>query len=149
MIEQFNLSLPTDGDGYISQQCPTCTRRFKVHVDDQGDSPLQFCPYCHATSDNAWWTEEQQEYFMGVAMAQTLDPLLDELSDGIAGLNQTGSLLSFSMRSERSEPPPVPVESDRVMPIFVHPCCSLPVKHDESSSRLFCIGCGQEASTAA
>lgn len=40
--------------------------------------------------------------------------------------------------------PPVPAEVEGGMDVFHFTCCDEPVKHDGSSSRLFCIICGKQ-----
>jgi DNA-directed RNA polymerase subunit RPC12/RpoP len=146
MEERFQVSLSTDGDGYISQQCPTCSRRFKVKTNDQGENSVNFCPYCGSESDNAWLTEEQQAYVMGIAAEKVIDPMLEEFSRELETMNQPGGFITVSGHFERSEKPAPPIESEEPMSVFTAPCCNESVKHDGSSTRFHCVVCGKEFS---
>src|SRR4051794_17454461 len=75
---RIEVSFPSDGDGFIGQQCPSCAKRFKVRVDDESDHSANFCPYCGIQSDDGWLTEEQEAYAMGVASEQGVDPMLED-----------------------------------------------------------------------
>lgn len=44
----FQISVPSDNDGFITLQCPFCSDRFKLTVEDFEREDLIdiFCPYC-------------------------------------------------------------------------------------------------------
>jgi uncharacterized Zn-finger protein len=44
----FQITVPSDNDGFITLQCPFCDDRFKLTVEDfQREDILEiFCPYC-------------------------------------------------------------------------------------------------------
>ena len=140
MEENVSVSFPTDSGGFISQQCPTCERRFKIRVDDNGHE-VSHCPYCGSGTENGWLTEEQQAYAMGVVAEQAIDPIMEEFS---RSLNRPGGLIKVSGSYDKSPRPPVPVESEEPMPVFTPSCCKEPVKHDGESSALFCVICGAQ-----
>lgn len=145
MEHRIEVSFPSDSDGFISQQCPSCTKRFKVCVDDESDHSVNFCPYCGGQSENGWLTEGQEAYAMGVVTEQVVDPMLEDFTRELEGLNRPGGLLSVTGSFERTIPPPKPVESDDPMPVFTSVCCNEPVKHDGSTATLHCVVCGKPA----
>jgi transcription elongation factor Elf1 len=140
--QRIQVSFSTDGDGFISQQCPSCERRFKVRVDESSDQSVNFCPYCGSQSDNGWLTEEQQAYAMGVVSEQVVDPMLEEFTHKLQRMNRPGGLLSVSGHYEKSAKPQKPVEAEEPMPLFTPPCCNEPIKHDGSVAALHCVVCG-------
>ena len=148
MEENFSISFPTDGEGFISQQCPTCERRFKTRVDDDAQE-VAHCPYCSSGTENGWLTEEQQAYAIAVVAEQSIDPIMEEFSRSLGQLNQPGGLIKVSGSYDKSPLPPVPVESEGPMPVFTPSCCKEPVKHDGRSSALFCVVCGAQESLSA
>jgi hypothetical protein len=146
--ESIQVSFASDSDDFISQQCPSCARRFKAKVDDKNDHAVNFCPYCGSQSDNAWMTEEQQAYVFGLVSEQFVDPMLDEFTRDLERMNRPGGLISVSGHYEKTVPPPKPVEPNNPMPVFTSPCCGEAVKHDGFSPHLFCVVCGKEAPTS-
>lgn len=142
MEERIQVSFSTDDEGFISQQCPSCSRRFKIRVDDESNQTVNHCPYCGSPSEDGWLTEEQRAYAMGVVTQQAIDPILERFSRGLNRLNRPGSLITVSGRYEKTVPPSKPVETGEPMPLFTPPCCNEPVKHDGSTLHLFCVVCG-------
>jgi hypothetical protein len=143
MGHRIEVSFPSDGDGFVSQQCPSCTKRFKVRVDDESDHSANFCPYCGVRSEDGWLTEEQEAYAMGVVSEQVVDPMLEDFTHELESLNRPDGFLSVTGNFERTVPPPKPVESNDPMPVFTSPCCDEPVKHDGSAALLHCVVCGK------
>jgi|SRR6516162_250117 ribosomal protein S27E len=63
---KVECSLRADADGFISQHCPHCDKRFKAVFGNGSDKPLSYCPYCGSKGEN-WWTPEQMQYLDLVA----------------------------------------------------------------------------------
>ena len=148
MEHRIEVSFSSDSDGFISQQCPSCTRRFKVRIDHESNHSVNYCPYCGRQSEEGWLTEEQHAYAMSVVAEQVVDPMLEDFTRELEGLNRPGGFLSVTGSFERTVSPPKPVESDGLMSVFTAPCCDEPVKHDGSAAALHCIICGKSAETA-
>ena len=64
---RVRVSLNTDDDGFLSQRCPSCERRFKVKFGEGSDRPISFCPYCGHNEEGCWWTQEQADYLAAQA----------------------------------------------------------------------------------
>ena len=144
MSETINVSLNTDGDGFLSQECPGCERRFKVKFGEGGEGPISFCPYCDYTGQNCWWTPEQAKHLGEVASQQVVGPMLDKVAKNLK--RNAGGLLSVSVNRQPPRMPNPPAEHDHGWPVFLFDCCNEPIKHDEQNTSLFCILCGVEAS---
>jgi hypothetical protein len=143
MEQRIQVSFSTDGEGFISQRCPSCNRKFKIRINEEGDDSLTHCPYCGCESEEGWLTEEQEAYALGVFAQQAVDPMLEEFTRELNRMNHPGGLISVSGHYEKTNPPPKPVESDEPMPLIIFACCGEQVKHDGSLSQLFCIACGK------
>jgi hypothetical protein len=144
MEHRIEVSFPSDSDGFISQQCPSCTRRFKVRVDDESDHSMNFCPYCGGESEDGWLTEEQEAYAMGLVTEQVVDPMLEDFTRELEGLNRPSGFLSVTGSFERTVPPPKPVEPEGDMELFTFPCCNKPVKLDAPGQVVHCVNCGKK-----
>jgi hypothetical protein len=137
------FSFPTDSDGFISQKCPTCRRRFKVRVSARGRYSLHYCPYCGLESDKGWLTEEQQEYVCAAGTEHVMEPLLDALARALEPIGGAGNFAALGVNCDKPIVPPKPVEADRPMALFRSDCCREPVKHDPAVSPQYCVVCGK------
>ena len=69
-MTEISVPIPTDHDGYLRRECPTCGGQFKWHhgpISDESPSEpspsVYYCPLCGAAADtDAWWTQEQVAY---------------------------------------------------------------------------------------
>lgn len=138
-----NVALSTDGDGYLSQQCPCCNRRFKVRHDDSGKT-LAHCPYCSQDGTDCWWTTEQVAYLESVL----LEPLLVDATRELTGLNRPGSAVRFEGTRRAIRQLAAPVEPEDPMPLITFACCGQSIKHDGRSKKLRCIICGAPAAAS-
>lgn len=133
------VSIPTDLDGFIQRECPTCEKKFKWHVgpidreaEDEPTTGFYFCPLCGEQADkDQWWTPEQLEFAKATAMPE----LLRQLAAEIPGLTVTQSAGLPPMLTEPND-----------MQIVVPPCHDYePVKvPDVRDSPFFCLVCGSE-----
>ena len=136
------VTLATDSDGFVSQECPVCARRFKVVFGEGSEQPISHCPYCGHSGQNCWWTQDQADYLTGVAGEEFVDPLLDDFARRINRSNRPGGLVRFSAKVTHGPRPSQPTESDAPMPILTFRCCGERVKHDGSAATLHCVICG-------
>lgn len=60
----MEVSFPTDSDGYLSQECPSCEQIFKVVFGEGSEEPISFCPYCGHSGRDCWYTKPQVEYML-------------------------------------------------------------------------------------
>ena len=134
----MEINFPTDADGFLSQECPSCEQRFKVVF---GEEPISYCPYCGHNGQNCWFTQAQADYIQSVGANVALGPELKKLERQLKGMSK--GFLKVSMTSDLSEPPPAPMETDDLLDILRLPCCHETVKVTRHE-RHFCIICGTE-----
>lgn len=143
MTEDINVSLTTDDDGFISQECPKCKKQFKAIFEEEIDRPISYCPYCGHMEQGCWWTHEQMEYFKGAVSEDVINPMLNDFAKDMNSISKTGDFLQISAEVTHDPPVQKPLESENQMPITFFECCNEKVKHDGSTSKLHCFCCGK------
>lgn len=137
----MEISFPTDNDGFLSQECPSCSQKFKVVFGEGSDKPNSFCPYCGYECLDCWWTQEQVNYIQGVALNTVVVPELTKLAQK---LNQSSSSsLKMELNSDISKTVHAPIDLDDDFEIFKFTCCNETVKATRRR-KMFCIICGKE-----
>ena len=142
MKESFHVSLMTDDDGFLSQECPSCKRRFKATFNEGSDKPISFCPHCGHNDTGCWWTAEQAEYLSGKAAEEIVAPELNKIARDF-NRKSSGGLISMNMKVSHSTTPPAPEESNDDWPVVTFDCCGGRIKHTGQNSELRCIICGK------
>lgn len=149
---QVSYELPTDHDGFLRRQCPTCDQQFKWHAgpaneeaEQQPDDQVYYCPLCGTVANSdQWFTDDQLDLIQAEAHSATmpqLDHMLDEVLKGLSGPNikikRTGHL-------ETPAGPDPLVEPDDML-IVTSPCHAFePVKVPADWSDPFhCLVCGE------
>lgn len=148
MSEQLSISLSTDEDGFLSQECPTCLRRFKVVFNEGSDKPLSFCPYCRHEGTDCWWTPEQAEYLSGTVANEFFRPELEEMARAINSSGSSSSFVSMSMTLDPPEHVAQPSELNEALPIMVFRCCNERIKYHPLGATLHCVICGTATTVA-
>jgi len=141
---RVNIKLNTDDDGFLSQECPACERRFKVKFGEGSEAPIAFCPYCGHNQENCWWTQDQADYLAAVAGGEVLGPELEEMARDFNRQSPKGGFVSISMEVKRSPVPDPPDEPNDDWPTRTFDCCGETIKHDGQEESLHCIICGKE-----
>jgi uncharacterized Zn finger protein (UPF0148 family) len=144
MDDSYNLqvSIPTDDDGFVRQQCPACGREFKAPVEDEELVAPGHCPYC-GHQDDSWFTPEQMEQFEAQAMAAVMPELKKELDKMARDVSKSsGGLLSMEVKADEVDAPlMIPEAPD--MKVVSSPCCSAVLKLEEDwNGSTFCPKCG-------
>jgi hypothetical protein len=65
----LEVNFPTDLDGFLSQECPSCNQPFKVLFGQGSSEPISFCPYCGFEGQDCWWTQEQVDHAAAAAFS--------------------------------------------------------------------------------
>ncbi len=139
----LKVSLSTDAEGFLSQECPVCGKRFKVMFGEGSDRAIGHCPYCGHAGKDCWWTKEQAAYLTGVVGERMVNPMLEDFARGVNRMNRGHALVQMKARVKRSPPARPPVEPNRPMPVATFPCCNERIKHDGSTAQVHCIICGK------
>ena len=132
----------TDGDGFISQECPKCERRFKVKFGEGSDQPLSVCPYCGYEGRKCWWTKEQADHMAKAVIQETVEPGLEKMAKEVNRSARKGGFITMSMDFKRSRKAIPPEEPDDKWGTTLFECCNETIRHDGSKSTLYCVICG-------
>jgi hypothetical protein len=97
------ISFPADGDGFLSQECPSCKLRFKVVFGEGSEQPLSGCPYCGFEGRDCWWTQAQADYISAVATNVVLGPELSKFERSLK--DASDGLLKIDLKSNASTVP--------------------------------------------
>ena len=94
----FEISVPTDNEGFVLMKCPICRNLFKLKPSDfQSDSIFSiYCPSCGLISDN-YITEDVLELALKKANNYINDYLVSEFKK--MEKNCKGSLLQFKVKN--------------------------------------------------
>lgn len=141
---EMKVSLETDADGFLSQECPACRKRFKAVFEEDSDKAIGHCPYCGHVGDDCWWTLEQAAYFESVVSEEVVGPMLDDFAQGVNRMSRPGDLVQMKAEVSHDRPAAPPVESGGGMLVATFACCGERIKHDGSADRLYCVICGRE-----
>lgn len=139
----MNVLLNTDSEGFISRECPTCSKRFKVkYTEEETGKVLSFCPYCGHEGRDCWWTQEQADYITALVSAKLVLPELEKSAQAMERATRGGPI-QFKAKVQSVAVPPAPIESDEPWPTKYFACCDEPVKHDATTDRVRCSICGK------
>lgn len=144
MDKTLEFSLEADSDGFLSQECPSCGKRFKVRFGEGSDQPIHFCAFCGHEGEGCWWTQEQANYLSGLAASQVLGPQLEKMANDFNRKVGTGrDLLKVSMKVSRPSTPERPHEPEDDWRKTRFQCCNEVIKHPPGA-RVRCIICGSD-----
>jgi hypothetical protein len=143
----MEITFPTDSDGFLSQECPSCGLRFKARFEESGEEskPLSYCPYCGHHGLDCWLTQEQVDYAQAVAASELIAPHLRDLARQLD--RSSNSFIKFKLEGNIPDPPPPPMETDDQLDMLHFPCCDETIKVARHPKH-FCIICGMEIDMA-
>jgi hypothetical protein len=141
------MRLPSDEDGFLSRECPTCLQRFKAPIVE-GSVAVNFCPYCGHEGSDCWWTPAQLDYAKSLMTQQVIGPELDSLAQEVDSMRH--SFIKISLKRSPPVSPIMPTEHEGPSDTHTFPCCGARVKFepekvataDGRSGVLTCIQCG-------
>lgn len=135
----MEINFPSDSDGFISCECPSCGERFKVAPGEGSNQPVSCCPHCGHRGSSCWLTPEQVNYAQSVVLSEFVTPELQKLQRSLSS-GSTG-FLKLSSQHNIQTPPPPPLEVDEPYDLVRFPCCNETVKLHRASNN-FCVICG-------
>ena len=79
---KFEISIPSDDDGYILLQCEHCGTFFKITADDIGDDRILdiYCPCCGLISSD-YLTEDVKNLAQKMGQNYAMDMMYKELNN--------------------------------------------------------------------
>ncbi len=137
----MEISFPTDNDGFLSNECPSCELRFKSTPGEGSDEPIGCCPYCGHRGENCWFTTEQVDHIENVTHSVIVAPELKKFERELKSMGD--GFFKIDVKSTPSPQLPPPLETDDEFDILRFPCCNETIKA-ERRDKLFCIICGTE-----
>lgn len=137
----MEVSFPTDSDGFLSQECPSCEQIFKALIGQGSDQPISCCPYCGHRGENCWFTKPQVAHMQAVATNAVLGPELKKFERQIKSASK--GFLKFDVKTQLPAVTSPPMETDDDLDIFHFPCCDETIKASRQDN-IFCIICGME-----
>ncbi len=142
--QTMTVSFNTDSEGFISQECPACERRFKIQPGKGSPRPVSHCPFCKHFGADCWFTPEQVEYVGSVAARDVLGPHLEKLDRAFRQLGSgSGGMIKVTGRVQKPRVPPTPVERDNEMSSkATFDCCGETIRHDTVNRPIYCVICG-------
>lgn len=143
----FEIKINKNSEGFITQECPSCRRRFKTQPGMGSDAAISFCPYCDHTGTKCWWTKEQADYISEASSYHANQLIHSELGKMTRSLGSNkNSFLSIELKAPRKFPlPQPPAEPDESWPQTFFDCCNEVIQHDgHNEESLFCVICGSE-----
>ena len=141
----MEVNFPTDSDGFLSQECPSCAKRFKVCFGQGSKEPISYCPYCRHNEQDCWFTQNQIEHVQAIAASTVVAPELDKLAREFERMS--GGFAKLDMSSNITEASISPMETDDDLRALRLPCCGEIVKV-EQKQEYYCIICGGEVNMA-
>jgi hypothetical protein len=139
-MTEINVPIPTDHDGYLRRECPTCGGQFKWHQGRSVTKALRSQALLSTIAPSAgqrliltdaWWTQGQIVYAQESAMPSVLQQLEYETPEITV--------------EDLPAPPPVMVEPND-MQIVASPCHGYePIKVPDGRVGPFhCLVCGEQ-----
>ena len=140
----FQISIPSDNDGYCLMQCPTCGEYFKVKPDDyEDDGVLEMrCPACGLIGDN-YITEDVLELAMVIAQNYAMDLIHNEFKK-MERKFKSGAV-TFKAGKKPTPEPESPIRAGiEALAITRFPCCkrSIKIKPLLQITGCYCPFCG-------
>lgn len=137
----MEISFPTDPDGFLSQECPSCSQRFKVIFGQGSEEPISFCPYCGYNDQGCWHTQDQVDHIQAMAADTIIAPELRKIEQKFK--RTSNGFFELDIKSNLPKPSVAPMETDDPFDILHFPCCKETVKVDKQQKH-FCLICGME-----
>lgn len=124
----FEISIPTDDDGYVLLKCPNCGTFFKATPSDiQDDGVLELhCPSCGLSSDS-FITDDVLELAMAMSKNAVMDLIYNEFKRMERQFKK--GAVSFKAGRPPKHEPEDPIRSGiEAMEIATFPCCKRTAK---------------------
>ncbi len=141
---EFEISIPTDNDGFVLMQCEHCGTFFKLRpadIEDEGILHI-YCPSCGLISEN-YLTEDAIELAINMAENAVMDMIYDTFKD-LERKNSHG-LIQIKTSSRPKHKDENPIRSGiEAMEEHVYPCCqrSAKIKPILKMMGSYCPFCG-------
>lgn len=148
MDDTRQIGIPSDEEGYISFECPSCEDRFKLHADEyDGDAASTiYCPLCGLNNSiGEFLTKDVPRVAEAHATEMALDAV-EKMFGDLERKSRGNKFIKFraGKRPPRRERPELREVTDLAIVQFA--CCdrSAKVPHSDALSGVYCPYCGTE-----
>lgn len=142
--ETFEISLPTDDDGYILLQCEHCGEYFKLTADDYDNDNLLHisCPACGLESEN-YFTEDVMNLVDTIANNYAMDLVYNAFKD-LEKKSQNGLVKFEAGKKPKHEYENAIHSSIQALQEITFPCCQhmAKIRPILKMSGCYCPCCG-------
>ena len=146
-VELGQVELQSDPEGFISRQCPTCQRVFKLSVarlkaDDA--SPVAYCPYCRTPNADDWYTDDQQAFLHAAIQRAAMQWVSGQFGEMLGDSQGSGMEVSqgeHELPPEPAGPPAEETEGFTVVDVPCHPDDPFKIT-SETTGEVACPICG-------
>ncbi|WP_033666512.1 hypothetical protein [Bacillus cereus] len=140
----FDISIPTDTQGFYSLECPYCHERFKAQAGDIDSEEILelYCPNCGLVAGNSEFIpSEVVNHAMTLAMNYAKNEMFNSLNKTSKKLKKTG--ISMSVKKPKEEVPQLLTEDENLEQVELN-CCDKIIKVyvDQKVTNIYCPFCG-------
>lgn len=140
----YEISLPSDEDGYTTLQCPYCREEFKIRNDEfeEQDHSNIYCPICGLTNSmNKFYTKDIYDKAMEIAEKE----VYKMLNDAFSGFKSTKNfkITTNELKSDKNK---ILRDKDYRLQIAEAECCKahLKVRQLDALIGVYCPYCGRD-----
>lgn len=144
----MQVSVPTDEQGFLGRQCPSCSQVFRVDASDYDALPDElelWCVYCGHHADHSEFITDQQleraKRAMGDWALQYIGQTLGRSLGRLSTRSRSGSGVQFRYRSTPFYPQPLPGINEEQL-IRVRQCTTCAVHYAVFGEHRYCPVCG-------
>ena len=148
IVEDLEITIQGDDEGYITFECPFCKSEFKLRADEcqNDETPYDeyFCPYCGLVKDkNEFLSEDIIEQVKAIAMNELIEELNKSFSNMKNSINKSKYIKMEYKPLEKVNIKDLK-ENETVEEVFECPTCGNHEKvlYCSGVSKIFCAYCG-------
>ena len=148
IVEDLEITIQGDDEGYITFECPFCKSEFKLRADEcqNDETPYDeyFCPYCGLVKDkNEFLSEDIIEQVKAIAMNELIEELNKSFSNMKNSINKSKYIKMEYKPLEKVNIKDLK-ENETVEEVLERPTCGNHEKvlYCSGVSKIFCAYCG-------
>jgi Zn ribbon nucleic-acid-binding protein len=146
---RITIPIPTDESGFTGRECPNCKGYFKVQFGTglKGKNLPCHCPYCgHVADHDHFWTEEQIEYAISIAIGDVTKALNKDLKKFEFNHKPRKPFgIGVSLKVKPGRPTPIRYYREKQLEMEVT-CSRCTLRYSVYGLFAFCPDCGQHNS---
>jgi len=126
----FQITVPSDNDGFITFQCPFCDERFKLTTEDfQREDILEiFCPYCGLRHQHSNFLRDEVIEQAKIIASNYAKSLLNQWVKDLEKSTKRNKFVKFKVgKSQKIEAEQILFEQEE-LEITTLACCQVTVK---------------------